>query len=732
MIRKILFICMLLQYLNSFSIDSLDINNTVLNTTYPNKFTSVSSMALNEQIESIYDSVSTSYSTNMRDTVFSLIKPLHLKVLRFPGGTIGNYYHFYKNGYGIDTSETNCAPGRLGSDYANQSLSFDNRVNKNIIEYFIEEVDTLKQNGDSIGVAFRLNSHTHFYKGDLIRFSDSIQYLVHLYMNQDSVFLNSSGNSIDSTKINTLASKLVQLQSDAVIKRIKNALMNDASFMFRFKENFDAIDYLKVHKINILGIEIGNETDAEYIIYDDDLAYLGYDCTNIPDTFPVQIYNLPMKYYFEGLVKNWILISLYADSIKARYNIPVAVPAANGFNYLTLNSNYQPQFVQQYALIAKKADLWNKYYGLQPNIFALIPHIYSQSFMTCNTYATADTFGFDRFTLNKIAERFFKAYIDSVVTFNLKRINFYGNNKPLWVTEWNFTDASFATNTFFHAVYNYYFIRKAMEIHEFSPNYVQVWLYHFLVGAYHGWPLIRTSNNNQSQYFAEKQITYHPFYIWSNTMNQNVKRLKTPFWQNTNDRIIDAFINSSKNEMYIQYMNTDSSNHFISLNALKLKNGNQELSVEEVERYVLDAASFTSSNYSSCSYVNNQTDNKAYEIIEDKLNRLDSLLMPGLSIGKFTLHLKNKVATNVTTQKITSSKIFPNPTNHYVNIALNEFSTNDDYQYMIYSSIGLLSDEGNLNRLNNQIDVSNLPAGLYFIQIRKNNQLIENQKIIKN
>jgi len=111
--RKILFIFICLFCASSsFSIEPLNVNQTVLGTAYPNKFTGVSSMSMFEHVSSEYDSTAHSYKTHIYDTIYSLLKPLNLKVFRFPGGTIGNYYHFYGKGHGIDTSETMCAPGR--------------------------------------------------------------------------------------------------------------------------------------------------------------------------------------------------------------------------------------------------------------------------------------------------------------------------------------------------------------------------------------------------------------------------------------------------------------------------------------------------------------------------------------------------------------------------------------------------------------------------------------------
>jgi hypothetical protein len=388
-------------------------------------------------------------------------------------------------------------------------------------------------------------------------------------------------------------------------------------------------------------------------------------------------------------------------------------------------------FNDPYELTAKRRDLWNKYFGLQPNIFAMIPHLYAQSFINCGAFANSDTLGLSKYRLNKIVEQFYKAYIDSVITFNLQNIKYYSSNKPLWVTEWNFTDGSYATNTFLHAIYDYYFIRKAMEIHEFSANYVQIWMYHFLVGAYHGWPLIRTGNNNQNQYFAEKQITYHPFHIWSNTMNQNVKRLKTPFWQNNNNKTIDAFINSSKNEIYIQYTNTDSTNQQLDLNALQLFNNTQELSIQKISRYILDAESFTSTNYSTCPAIYNHINDNEYAIFNDTLTNFDTLVLPGLSMGKFTLQLQNKVTTQIKNKKNTISAIYPNPTQNSLHVLMHDFNLNDNYTYTIYNSIGTFISDGKIEAIHSALDISEYTFGFYIIQIKKNSQVINNHTFIK-
>jgi hypothetical protein len=716
-----------------FSNENLDISKTVLSAPYPNKFTGMSSMNMYECVKSTYDSISHSYKTQIFDSIYNYIKPLNLKAYRFPGGTIGNYYHFYGKGHGIDTSETVCAAGRVSTNnFANQFLGFDNRVDKNNIVYLKEEIDTLKKYTDNIGICFRVNSHTHFYKGDLKVYSDSIQYLIRKYFSNDSAFLNTNGNALDSAKISAIVTKLLQLQNDAIYARMKRRLASTSGFQYRFKENMDAVAYLRNAGINILGAEIGNETYAEYVVFDDNYKYVGLDCTQIPDSFHINLLDLPLKYYFEGLLKNNLLVSLYADSLKTKYNIVSGVPATNGVNYLTLNNQYAPVHIKPYNLSVKKSDLWNKYFASQANVFALIPHLYSQEFLTCSDYMQVESlYGMTKPATNKIAERFYKYFIDTLLVYNLQRYNFYGNNKPLWITEWNFSENSFATNTFLHAFYNYYFIRKAVEIHNYSPDYIQILFYHHLSGSSHIWPIIKT-NSSPVQFTAEKQITYSPFYIWSNTFNQQVKKVNTTVGQNINSTIIDIFINNTKDELIIQFVNTDSIKHFINFNNINILNGSNNLEAEKIDRYILDAADFTSTNFTQCNFFNNPSFDNSYSITEDTLLQKDTLWMPSISMGKFTLHLTNKVTTSIFNHtKSEKFIIYPNPTEKTLTLHIPSFQNQNTYAYKIYDVLGKLEMNGKINSINSDINIELLSKGTHIITLESELQHKDYQVFIK-
>ncbi|MFN8239080.1 MAG: T9SS type A sorting domain-containing protein [Chitinophagales bacterium] len=733
---KWLYACLLLSGIVSktYSTDTLDISQTVLNAPYPGIFTGISSMSLNDQVNYLWDTAGNVTTSHFSDTILSLTKPLGMKLFRFPGGTIGNFYHYYGKGYGIDTSETNCAPGRIGYPWANLFLRFDRKATKNIIEYFTEEVQAYQNSGRQVGVYFRLNSHTHFYKGDLSPFSDSIQYLISTYNNNNNAFLNSNGDFyLDSTNIWFYALSVYNRHQNGLFKRIKDKLMRTPGFYSRFKENLDALDYLKAHNIPVQGVEIGNETDADYIIYDDDLSYSGYDCaTNTTRADSTTLVNFPIRNFYEGLLKNWILISLYADSIKARYNLPCGVPAAVRLNYLQPDSSHFPVLIKPYGLIGKVKDLWNAYYGLQPNVSALIPHLYFQNFISCSDYAAIPEKK-DKYIINKLTELYIKAYCNSSIPYNLQTVFNTGNHKQLWVTEWNFTDQSYATGTFLHALYIYYFIQKSVELYEQRPNMVKTWMYHLLASAYYPWPLVRSGydTTDTRMYYAQKQIMYEPFYIWSNTLNQSVKKIKSRLWPIEENITTDVFVNDAAREIYVQFINTDTLPHVLPLYNRSLYNGNQLLSVESGSSYITDADNFTSTNFTNCEYINQSMSENRYRILTDTLIQPDSLLLPGLSMGKYTLHYTNAVSTHTTTSSIANSvKIFPNPVQGLLHLLWNSDLNYKDAAYCIYNAIGQQVYQSPVLNSYTTLNTSFLPPGFYNIQLVIKSQIIDNQKLI--
>ncbi|MCP4121105.1 MAG: hypothetical protein GY751_05075 [Bacteroidetes bacterium] len=131
-----------------------------------------------------------------------LVDELNPGLIRFPGGTTANYYHFNGTGYGYIESET------FGTEIGVQQLGFDGLMPVNFIELFADMA--LQTNSK---VIFTINIYTHFKPG---------------------------GASLNNP------------DSDA--------------YQWRFQENMDAIAYLMNRGVDLVGIELGNElyTYAEF------------------------------------------------------------------------------------------------------------------------------------------------------------------------------------------------------------------------------------------------------------------------------------------------------------------------------------------------------------------------------------------------------------------------------------------------------------------------------------
>jgi hypothetical protein len=75
-------------------------------------------------------------------------------------------------------------------------------------------------------------------------------------------------------------------------------------------------------------------------------------------------------------------------------------------------------------------------------------------------------------------------------------------------------------------------------------------------------------------------------------------------------------------------------------------------------------------------------------------------------------------------------RLFPNPSEGNVTIALNSVSLSESYSVEIYDAIGKLVASHKLNNETN-INIANLDGGVYLFKIKKNNTLIKTSQIIK-
>jgi hypothetical protein len=72
-------------------------------------------------------------------------------------------------------------------------------------------------------------------------------------------------------------------------------------------------------------------------------------------------------------------------------------------------------------------------------------------------------------------------------------------------------------------------------------------------------------------------------------------------------------------------------------------------------------------------------------------------------------------------------KLFPNPASGFINI---EMPANDGFRWVITSITGQMLLNGSSDLENTKVDVSNLPDGLYFIEIQKDGRQISVEKLL--
>ena len=73
--------------------------------------------------------------------------------------------------------------------------------------------------------------------------------------------------------------------------------------------------------------------------------------------------------------------------------------------------------------------------------------------------------------------------------------------------------------------------------------------------------------------------------------------------------------------------------------------------------------------------------------------------------------------------------VYPNPTNAQLTLTLSEL--NGDYKYHLVDIVGKVIKGGEIQSENQNIDLQNILAGTYILNVTKNEELIQSLKIVK-
>ncbi len=710
-----------------FLADTLDISQLIYEKKINPRICGVGAESIEDQLNFETDSLGARIHSNYSPAVLDITKHMRLTTFRFPGGTLGNFYHFYKNGYGVDTTETDCAPGRLRNPFASAYSPSTYSSPRNYIYDFNEQLQALRNEGNDVGVYYMLNINTHFYKHDLTKYNTEVYNKLLLYSNNNPILQTNGDSQMDSTYTATWVNLLNRVLADTFFVRMKNEICHDSAFLYRFEENMNAIRYLRSQNIKLLGAEFGNESFADYPLFDDDLTDFGYDCTNAPPGTFISSTSAPLKTFFKGLIKMKVLASIYADTLKSmdiKFGLPYAVP----FTYLTYNaSNDTILYVEPYTPVSRKFDLWNAFFKSQTNLAdAAIPHIYFQHIADCDYY-TNET---QKPTLNKLLLRIYDKYAGFVLPGILNQCSRFSGKNEIWITEWNYDANSYSTNTMLAG----YFIRSvlsSLEKIQIEDTSIHLYSnYHSYANGYQGIVLIRTQRQTNTL-LANRQIVCYPFEMYSSTITKGVYKLKPQHKLNLrlSEKIVDVYYSPEYKTLDLLYANPDSTVDYILLKNKIFKIDNIEYEVKRTKRFVLAASSLTSSDLSACATV--RQENNTHRVLYDSADIfVDSLPIPAISVGKFTLLLTPKISTHLLTSERQVFKIYPNPAEDILHIEMPETIVGE-CSYKILEIDGKVFQSGII--LNNKATVSilNLPKGLFVLQFIKDDKLIDNQKFIK-
>ena len=534
----------------------------------------INSLTLYSQIEGDIDS-NLIFNEIYSPKLLEALGKLDVGNLRFPGGTIANFYHFNgEKGYGGDPYELDCRAGLINNEDMKARLSPDANLSKNVIVPFVELVNGLSNSYQrDVSVNYVVNLMTHIFYGDFFRYNVTIE---------NEILTN--GAAIQSTlalPVKDLTSAdfppLLQLISDVMssgdIISIKDSLLADPGFVGRLNENMDGIQFLIDQGASIRGIELGNELYGQIMLFDDDLSDYGFDCTTPVEEIDSANAVTKTKNAVEAIVKYTILGSVYDEMITQTFNLPCAVltaPQGKAIDFV----NDKPVLIVNSPANYNLEKIWNPWFMSQDYPDAFVTHLYMQSFSDCSVYPTVPfetAFNFG----NKIIDFYINTKIEDEFT-ELENRNI--NNKPYWITEWNMNNPTVLANTFLHASYLRKFSLKIMELNEIYNSRIETMNYHSLAAQnFNKYSLLQSGYNGTTTFSVDSQLMYYSFDHFSELMAKEVRPINAAFEPLLNPLAPDTFLidiatfkDSVNNEVYLYHLNMTEIPYSIDLQNLTM------------------------------------------------------------------------------------------------------------------------------------------------------------------
>ena len=76
-------------------------------------------------------------------------------------------------------------------------------------------------------------------------------------------------------------------------------------------------------------------------------------------------------------------------------------------------------------------------------------------------------------------------------------------------------------------------------------------------------------------------------------------------------------------------------------------------------------------------------------------------------------------------------RVWPNPTSSSLQLTVNNVQLTDNYSYKITDLSGRILMQGKINSEKEEINISGFAAGMYFLEVRSSDGVIQTVKVVK-
>lgn len=662
------------------------------------------------------------------------IDSLNLGHIRFPGGNSANYYHFFgRGGYGTDTFEMICREGYLPPtpSIVTQYGINDGRHAENFAPRVKEMMQGLGGANEKPNFHYIINITTHFFNGDFIKLEEGLNLLL-LSRPKLLPFLLFKFKNLAIPQLDEIANelRLITTQNSALFNAAKSNFMKDAAFRKRFDENMAALHYYHNNNVPASHVEYGNEVYAQFMLLDEDLSTIEFDCVladSTEESFSKLDY-LNFQQYSLALLKYYFVTFIYEDSIKKAFpNTKTGLVLAPLRPTMVINENLEIFDVPRGALSLNAYYLWNKFISGFQHGNGIITHLYLQDLATCGVHGQAPDDQIEQ-VFNLLINHFINTSFFTALEYQHLSLN-SSVKKEHWLTEWNMKKNA-VSNTYMHSLFVLKFMLNILEWNKMNPTQkIDITSYYNLsTFRNHTYTLLRTGYDSLDVYHIDKQLLYYPIFYLSRAIQNGSKWLSIPdsLWLNENSDSINfyTFYNPAKEQINLLYINHSKFNKNFSNDSLNfiLSDKTENFQIESLR--LLQSERLMATDY-GCPQITPPLGELPLvnSIIQNEVSQ--SLVLPANSFGEIILK-KVDITTPVFSKVKSEFEIYPNPSNGNFYIQTKNINSGNFVVYDLHGKI-LVSKTNILFPSEINLD---LPSGNYILDINNNNQHWQKKLVI--